>query len=1006
MRRNKTLSVRILLWLAITLTISGLSAPDISRAQQQHKFTQPLKTSPDPQGPIDQSTLAAIGTSIKSLTGSGNSASKAASTPVISIFGKGQSVYRDEHNATPVFLSGQAVTTMNKSMGKIAAGSTAADIAMMFISANSDFFSLESPADELVIKSQTVSSDGRKHVQFDQYYHGIPYWDKRLVVHLDSDGEPYAFNARYSPTPVRIDTGDVSLSRAQAIEAAVADLSVKTVIGELDDFSKKAYGYSGPAAGLVIMDNPADQKPVLTWHVVIRPNIREHWNYFIDARTGECIESYSDTTDLTPVDASGVDALGATRLLHVARDNIIYYMTDTAAKIDTYDAQGKVLNQSHGAVIVSSKDNTWKDAISVSAHSNARTVYDYYAATYNRHGLDDNNFELPVVVHYTEDGTQLYNAFWSGQFIAFGDGDIFAAALDVVAHELTHAVVDFTVGLDYRYQPGALNEGIADAMASVVDPDWEMGEDLNTGPLRDLENPSKYGLPSSMAQYRTMPLSEDNGGVHYNMSIPSLAFVYVVNQIGRDKAAEIWYDVLNKGYLAPQSQFVDMRLGAVQAATDLYGADSAEMAAVKSAFDTVGIVDQPPTEQPTDTPAPTGEQWVVFVYNNYLFLAPTTIQSDNDITLTTRSRVSDSTGSPIAVSSDGSFLLFIDTFNNIRYLDLETFQETLIDNTRKWSSLALSPDNIHLALTTIYQDKSINIIDLDTPANSKAVTLYTPSTEGVETNTAMYADALDWDRTGKNLLYDSFHQLPVEGGSPIEFWDVNLLDVDSEIITRVKTPTEHDIQVGNPSFAETNDSYIVCDLFSEELKINRMVAVDLFNLEISVLRENGMVEDSIPNLSFPKYSPDDTAVLFQHYEEASNTYYLYKLPLKDDKMTPAGTEELYYEGELPRWFVKGGTAPTPVETQDTAPEPVVLYQNSPNPFNPGTSILYTITEPGQVVLTVYDILGRKVETLVDGYQPAGTYRAAFDGSTVASGIYLYRLDVGAVSRQRKMMLVK
>lgn len=83
-----------------------------------------------------------------------------------------------------------------------------------------------------------------------------------------------------------------------------------------------------------------------------------------------------------------------------------------------------------------------------------------------------------------------------------------------------------------------------------------------------------------------------------------------------------------------------------------------------------------------------------------------------------------------------------------------------------------------------------------------------------------------------------------------------------------------------------------------------------------------------------------------------------------------------------------------------------LDQNYPNPFNPSTRINYSLAETAEVQLVVYDILGRRVASLVNGIQTAGTYTVDFDMSRFASGTYIYRLEAGDFVSVRKMMLIK
>jgi hypothetical protein len=83
-----------------------------------------------------------------------------------------------------------------------------------------------------------------------------------------------------------------------------------------------------------------------------------------------------------------------------------------------------------------------------------------------------------------------------------------------------------------------------------------------------------------------------------------------------------------------------------------------------------------------------------------------------------------------------------------------------------------------------------------------------------------------------------------------------------------------------------------------------------------------------------------------------------------------------------------------------------LSQNYPNPFNPTTMISYALPRSGFVKLTVYDVIGREVKTLVNEYKTAGTYNVAFDGSSLASGLYIYKITAGDYTGVKKMILVK
>ena len=95
-----------------------------------------------------------------------------------------------------------------------------------------------------------------------------------------------------------------------------------------------------------------------------------------------------------------------------------------------------------------------------------------------------------------------------------------------------------------------------------------------------------------------------------------------------------------------------------------------------------------------------------------------------------------------------------------------------------------------------------------------------------------------------------------------------------------------------------------------------------------------------------------------------------------------------------------------VEVQPGQPLTFALSQNFPNPFNPSTLIRYQTAAAGQVRLTVYDILGREVSTLVDRIEQPGTHEVRFDGGGLSSGVYLYRIQTPGFVQQRKMVLQK
>lgn len=100
------------------------------------------------------------------------------------------------------------------------------------------------------------------------------------------------------------------------------------------------------------------------------------------------------------------------------------------------------------------------------------------------------------------------------------------------------------------------------------------------------------------------------------------------------------------------------------------------------------------------------------------------------------------------------------------------------------------------------------------------------------------------------------------------------------------------------------------------------------------------------------------------------------------------------------------TEETHVETRDQTPDDFCLYPNYPNPFNPKTIIRYAIPQPSRVYLFVFDVQGKEVNVLVNQYQCSGNHSVSFDGSSLPSGEYFYKLDTDGHTQIRKMLLIK
>jgi Zn-dependent metalloprotease len=249
------------------------------------------------------------------------------------------------------------------------------------------------------------------------------------------------------------------------------------------------------------------------------------------------------------------------------------------------------------------------------AYDGSGATYDFFFQLFGRRSIDDAGMRLDSTVHF---GSRFANAFWNGRQMIYGDGDgklfiRFTAALDVIAHELTHGVTQSTAGLPYFGQTGALNEHLSDAFGSMVkqytfgqtaaESDWLIGAGL-LGPavhgkaVRSMAAPGtayddpvlgRDPQPAHMRDYRRG--SADNGGVHVNSGIPNHAFYLAAVAIGGhtwEVLGTIWYAVLTSR-LASNAQFHDFADATVAVAAELFGDGGRAHRAVREAWQEVGV---------------------------------------------------------------------------------------------------------------------------------------------------------------------------------------------------------------------------------------------------------------------------------------------------------------------------------------------------------------------------------------------------------------------------------
>jgi vibriolysin len=457
-------------------------------------------------------------------------------------------------------------------LGQLPAGA-ADQAAVRFLQRNGQLFGAtgnEDHAARMVRRDQL----GQTHVRVQQKLRGLPVVGAELIVHSDATGKVRGVNGHF--------VADRDLPRNATVDVATALAQTRRDMGL--DFWTEA---SRP--DLVYVINGKGQA-FLAWRVLVgyTSAVGEELDWvFADATTGHLVTIHPT--------------------IHRARNR------------QTYSANnGTTLP---GTLRISETGALTGDVAIDSAHTYAGVTYNYYMAKFSRDSYNAAGATIKSTAHYSSNYS---NAYWNGSQMVYGDGDgvdfiALSRALDVVAHELTHAVTDTEAGLVYQNESGALNEAMSDIFAAATESyndgaissdTWKVGEDVYTpgtagDALRYMNNPTADGQSYDYYPERYTGTG-DYGGVHLNSGIANLAYYLLVQggthprgkttvsvpALGMAKAEAIFYRALTL-YMTSSTNFQGARNTTAQAATDLYGAASAELAALHKAWDAVGVPGTP-----------------------------------------------------------------------------------------------------------------------------------------------------------------------------------------------------------------------------------------------------------------------------------------------------------------------------------------------------------------------------------------------------------------------------
>ncbi len=931
--------------------------------------------------------------------------------------------------------------------------------------------------DQLKVGRIDADALGQKHHRVQQFHAGYEIEHAQLIIHekngLATSVQGAAIAAPGLPALATVSESDALASALRAVPARRymwenpendRHLQLTTGNNEASYFPAGKLLYSSGALPLIA----GNLRLAWKFDVFAAEPLRREAIY-VDALTGEVFHRANLLLSVDQV-STGKSLYNDTVSFMSEFSSGSYRLRETGrgAGIRTYDTQNTT--DFGNAVDFLDPDTAFfggnEQAAGVSAHWGAELVWDYYM---NEHGRNSYNNIGGVLLSYVHYGSNIINAYWSGDRMLYGDGDGLNAgplvSVDVAGHEITHGVTQFTAGLIYANESGALNESFSDVFGAAIEfyaegdnADWLIGEDFGFtfDAFRDMSDPNSFGDPDTYKGMLWKQLTNnpngnnDWGGVHSNSGVQNFWYYllseggsgtndigidYSVNGLGVFPAAEVAYRNLST-YLLPSSGFYDARWGAMQAAADIYGQESAEFDDVVEAWNAVGVL-RPAIHAMLYTTADTlnflaeaglQQDSVSFTFYNYgidsLHITGLDLQSGlfsviNMPELPLHLGYVDSVTITIEFTpqAEGQFQDSLVIHSN----DADMPQRTIYFSGKGWQIHATEPGNIY-AVTGTRANGAVLLIDSETGA---------ANTLGESGYSSINGSAID-PTTG--LLY----------GSTIDGVGTRILRVnpaDGAAYPSVYVPVAL-----VRAIAFSNDG----DLYGTVFSNGDMVQIDMNSGDTTLVAHSGVLAvmgmavnplDGSVWLStagdkIHRVDPDSGTTsligatgfsksLSIAFDEEGKLFGL------SDVSSSAITNFIYIDPATGAGTLIGATGFKTVygmaingsltvsdvpEISSLLPQEFALQANYPNPFNPETTIRFDLPATAQVELKVFDITGREVRNILSGNLPAGFHEARWDGSSaagsaVSSGMYFYTLTARAEGRMlyrqtRKMILLR
>ena len=418
----------------------------------------------------------------------------------------------------------------------LAASASPERSARAFLDGYGSLFGVRDERAQLRARVAAPGAHGSTAVRFQQTHHGLPVLGAELVVTVDAHGNTVSANGEAS--------SDLTVGTTPNLDAAAAGRAATAVVAKTRHVPVGGLRAGQPQLSVydpALLGAPGPRVRSLVWRSeVTTPDGDVRELVLVDAVTGAVALHFDENPD--------------------AKQRSVCDFANIPRPSDTCAGP---FARTEGQTPSGVRDVDL-------AYDYAGVTYDYYASMFGRDSLNGRGMPLKSTVRYCPDDSvascPFENAYWNGTQMVYGEG--YASADDVVGHELTHGVTEFSSRLFYYFQSGAINESFSDVFGELIDLTdhrgndsagvrWKIGEDLPTGALRDMLHPEAFKHPDRLTSPNYVRSDSDQaaldaGGVHTNSGVNNKAAALMVDGgtfngqtmtgLGTDKVARIYYE--------------------------------------------------------------------------------------------------------------------------------------------------------------------------------------------------------------------------------------------------------------------------------------------------------------------------------------------------------------------------------------------------------------------------------------------------------------------------------